>query len=80
MSQLKLQVAKARRRLIVQQFLGVLAWCLFGTLLVRRDCHRRAKEMAHWRRWLAMGRGVDWRRCTRGLVDRDGVDVAGAIA
>lgn len=33
MNQLKQQVAKARRRMIVGQFLGVLVWCLFATLL-----------------------------------------------
>ena len=33
MEQLKHQVARARRRLILQQFLGVLVWCWFGTLM-----------------------------------------------
>ncbi len=33
MDQLKRQVAKARRRLLIQQFLGVLPWCCFATLL-----------------------------------------------
>ena len=34
MENLKRQVRQARRRLAWQQFLGVLAWCWFGTLLV----------------------------------------------
>ncbi len=34
MDTLRSQVARARRRLVIQQFLGVLVWCLFATLLV----------------------------------------------
>src|SRR5262245_12553286 len=34
MDQLKKQVAKARRRLIVGQFLSALVWCWFATLLI----------------------------------------------
>src|SRR5262245_41543292 len=34
MDQLRKQVAKARRRLIVGQFLGALVWCWFATLLI----------------------------------------------
>jgi hypothetical protein len=54
MNQLKLQVAKARRRLIVQQFLGVLAWCLFGTLLVA------AIAIGVQKKWLAGVDGWQW--------------------
>lgn len=34
MEQLHRQIAKARRRLIMEQFLGIAAWSLFGCLLV----------------------------------------------
>jgi hypothetical protein len=34
MEQLKQSVATARRRLILQQFVGILPWCLFGSLLL----------------------------------------------
>ncbi len=32
MDQLRKQVARARRRLIIEQFLGRLIWCLLGAL------------------------------------------------
>lgn len=34
MDQLRQQVARARRRLVLEQFLGRLAWCLLGALMV----------------------------------------------
>ena len=54
MNQLKLQVAKARRRLIVQQFLGVLVKCLFATLLVA------AIAIGVQKTWLAGIDGWQW--------------------
>ncbi len=33
MDKVQQQVAVARRRLIVQQFLGIIAWSLFATLI-----------------------------------------------
>src|SRR5262245_22309311 len=32
MDQLRQQIARARRRMILEQFLGRLVWCLFGAL------------------------------------------------
>src|SRR5688572_27661936 len=34
MDQIRRQVAQARRRLVLQQFLGVFPWCLFVALLI----------------------------------------------
>src|SRR4051812_47809392 len=34
MDQLRKQVARARRRLIIEQFLGRLVWCLLGALSI----------------------------------------------
>lgn len=54
MNQLKQQVAKMRRRMIVQQFLGALAKCLFATLLVA------AIAIGVQKTWLAGIDGWQW--------------------
>ncbi len=34
MNEIRLQVKRARRRLVIQQFLSIVTWCLFGFLLL----------------------------------------------
>ena len=34
MNEIRLQVRRARRRLVIQQFLSIVTWCLFGFLLL----------------------------------------------
>lgn len=34
MNEIRLQVRRARRRLVIQQFLSIITWCLFGFLLL----------------------------------------------
>ncbi len=62
MDQLKQQVAKARRRLMTQQFLGVLPWCWFGTILAAAVAMGAQKLFLPAHRRLAFGRHSGWQR------------------
>src|SRR4051812_27286009 len=54
MDTLRKQIARARRRLMLEQFLGVLAWSWFGTLLVA------AIAIFVQKQWLTEVRGWNW--------------------
>ena len=74
MDQLRKQVARARRRLIIEQFLGRLIWCLLGALIARGNRDRRTARDSYRRSARELGlrladRRFRCRHCRRRRLD-----------